>query len=216
MSRVGIWDRTFRTTAVSALAMLAVVSCGAPVDDGGEPNEGVGLDGSDLVTDEGNDMSDDPGNDNGDTNGADPDATDPGEEAPEDNEENGAPGAPIDIPAEIQDQGRPLAEMQAIIEQGIREQCGGELCVQLAVEHSAEDFDECTFIETRPPQRSSVARGSTVVIVAGSLPCPTEPSEGGGSGSEGSGPNQNGGTDSEGQTEPEQEVTEESTADNGS
>ncbi len=80
-------------------------------------------------------------------------------------------GAPIRIPAEVMDQGRPLGEMQEIIEGGIREQCGGELCVRLRVEARDDSFKSCEFVETVPRQGTEVARGSTVVIVSGTQPC---------------------------------------------
>jgi hypothetical protein len=217
MSFAGRWERTLGTTVMGALAMLAVVSCGAPVDDVSAPTDDAGFDSSDFEADGADDTSGGSRDDGGSTNGAEPDESDPAEEAPDVNEEEvGALGAPIDIPAEIEDQGEPLAQMRAFIEQGIRDQCGGELCVQLEVEHSDESFDECQFVETRPQQRSSVARGSTVVIVAGTLPCPPERQEGDESGSEGPAPAQDDGTESGEEPEPEQQVGEEATADDDS
>jgi hypothetical protein len=90
-------------------------------------------------------------------------------------ESGGAKGAPIQIPARIQDQGRPLAEVTAEIEAGVREQCGGTLCVDLRHEQRDQDpFTQCDFIQTEPQQRTLVARGSTVVIVSGAAPCESE------------------------------------------
>ncbi|MFI6595909.1 hypothetical protein ACIBHX_06655 [Nonomuraea sp. NPDC050536] len=82
-------------------------------------------------------------------------------------------GAPIMIPAKQTDQGQPLDDIRETIESGIRDQCPGhKLCVKLRVQ--AEDippFTRCTFVSTRPPQETTVKRGSTVVIVTGSEPC---------------------------------------------
>jgi hypothetical protein len=84
----------------------------------------------------------------------------------------GAAGAPIRIPARFQDQGRPLAEVTAEIETGLRDACGGDLCVTLRTEQRDVDgFTSCTFIATVPPQRSFVKRGGTVTILSGSAPC---------------------------------------------
>jgi hypothetical protein len=82
-------------------------------------------------------------------------------------------GSPITIPAIVQDQGRPLDTVRAEIEAGIREQCGdGELCVTLVVEEGDETCcTKCEFVRTEPPQQSEVERGTTVVVVSGSLPC---------------------------------------------
>jgi hypothetical protein len=86
-------------------------------------------------------------------------------------------GAPIKIPSIITDQGRPLAEVRSEIESGIREQCGGELCVTLRDEaRDGSAYTSCQFWETDPPQGTSVDRGTTVVVVSGTEPCTTESS----------------------------------------
>jgi hypothetical protein len=84
-------------------------------------------------------------------------------------------GAPIKIPSIQEDQGRPLAEVKAEIEESVIEQCGGGMCITLIVEESNPDFLTCRFVHTRPTQGTEVERGSTVVIVAGMLPCGDEP-----------------------------------------
>lgn len=98
-----------------------------------------------------------------------------------------APAAPIKIPAKTLDQGRPLSDLQAKIEAGIRDQCGGDLCVTLRVEYRDPDFTRCAFVKTVPGQGSRVERGSIVVIVAGTNPCSdvssAEPGDGGDQGS---------------------------------
>ena len=91
--------------------------------------------------------------------------------APDPDGGRGAVGAPVRIPREIADQGRALVEVWAELEEGLREQCGGELCVDLVLEESDSTFFTCQFVETRPRQQSEVERGSTVVVVAGSTPC---------------------------------------------
>lgn len=84
----------------------------------------------------------------------------------------GAAGAPIQIPARFDDQGRPLAEVTSEIEAGLRDACGGDVCVTLRTEQrDIEGFTSCTFIATVPPQRSFVRRGGTVTILSGSAPC---------------------------------------------
>ena len=84
-----------------------------------------------------------------------------------------APGAPIRIPARVDDQGRELDVVLGEMRSGIREQCGGELCLNLTVAYTSSNTDRCTFWETSPPQRSMVPRGSTVTVIAGSEACPT-------------------------------------------
>ena len=109
----------------------------------------------------------DQGNDRDDSGGA---AGFPGGEG------NGAEavGAPINIPSIVQDQGRPLAQVEAEITESVLEQCGGELCITLTVQESDPDFQTCQFVRTEPPQDTDVERGSTVVIVAGTQACEDE------------------------------------------
>jgi len=92
----------------------------------------------------------------------------------------GAIGAPIRIPAATEDQGRPLGEMQEIIESGIRKQCGGELCVTLRVEPRNDSLKSCKFDRTDPPQGTEVDRETIVVIVSGTQPCTDGPGGEGG------------------------------------
>ena len=84
-------------------------------------------------------------------------------------------GAPIKIPARLNDQGKPLDQMLSSIRNGIRQQCGGTLCVHVRVEYSEEGYRRCEFQRTRPPQGSTVRRGSTVVVVAGTEACDPPP-----------------------------------------
>jgi hypothetical protein len=83
----------------------------------------------------------------------------------------GVPGAPIDIPSFQQDQGRPLGDVLADIEETVRDQCGGELCIDIRVEMTGDGFTECTFVATDPPQGSQVERGGTLLVIAGTEPC---------------------------------------------
>jgi hypothetical protein len=88
----------------------------------------------------------------------------------------GAAGAPIKIPSRFDDEGRPLAEVTAEIESGLRDACGGELCVTLRTEQrDAGSLTTCQFYKTEPPQESFVKRGGTVTILSGSLPCEDTP-----------------------------------------
>ncbi|WP_249998351.1 hypothetical protein [Actinoplanes sp. M2I2] len=86
-----------------------------------------------------------------------------------------APGAPIRIPAKVTDQGAPLDGILGVIRAGIREQCGGKLCLTVKVRYTQDGLARCDFWETIPPQRSTVPRGSTVIVVAGRDPCGTPP-----------------------------------------
>jgi hypothetical protein len=81
-----------------------------------------------------------------------------------------SPEAPVEIPSLQQDQGRPLDEVLADVESTVREQCGGELCVELRVEMTNDGFSECEFVEAVPPQ-GQVERGGTLVVIAGTQPC---------------------------------------------
>jgi hypothetical protein len=87
-----------------------------------------------------------------------------------------AVGAPIRIPSFLHDQGRPLAEVRSEIVSGIERQCGGVVCLKLRDEaREGSGYDSCTFWKTEPPQESTVRRGTTVVVVSGTGPCPTDP-----------------------------------------
>lgn len=116
------------------------------------------------------------------------DAASGGSSAPQPNGAPGAPGAlgnrggqgeavgaPIKIPSAITDEGLPLADVRARIEEGIRADCGGgALCVHVRVDARESGFNLCQFVRTEPGQGSYVDRGSTVVIVSGIEPCPSE------------------------------------------
>ncbi|NGN94870.1 hypothetical protein G5C66_19275 [Nocardioides sp. KC13] len=71
----------------------------------------------------------------------------------------------------MQDQGRPLNEVHAEIEASVREQCGGELCIDIRVVEADPNFGVCQFVRTDPEQGSSVERGASVLILAGTQPC---------------------------------------------
>lgn len=96
----------------------------------------------------------------------------------------GVPGAPIDIPSFQQDQGRPLDEVLADIDATVREQCGGEVCIEITVEKTDDGFTECEFVATDPPQGSRIERGGSLLVIAGSEPCEDEGTEEEGTGSE--------------------------------
>lgn len=81
-------------------------------------------------------------------------------------------GAPIRVPTITMAPGAPLDDAREAIERRIREQCGGELCVELVVEPAEEDdLTSCQFVRTEPAQGTMVGRGSTIVIVSGAQPC---------------------------------------------
>jgi hypothetical protein len=84
----------------------------------------------------------------------------------------GAPGAPIDIPAITIAQGQPLDQVRPQLEQKLKDACGGELCVQIEVAETDENFETCQYSgRTDPPAGTEVERGSTVTLVMGSQPC---------------------------------------------
>jgi hypothetical protein len=87
-------------------------------------------------------------------------------------------GAPINIPVITIAEGRPIDEVRAEIEQDIRKQCGGELCVTLRVEPRDPNHTTCEFSTTDPAPGRPAPRRSTVVIVSGTQPCTTETSGG--------------------------------------
>src|SRR5262245_39149011 len=86
----------------------------------------------------------------------------------------GVPGAPIDIPSFQQDQGRPLDDVLADIEATVRDQCGGELCIEISVEKSDDSCTQCEVGATDPPQGSQIERGGSLLVIAGSEPCEDE------------------------------------------
>jgi hypothetical protein len=106
-----------------------------------------------------------------------------------DNGNNGAPGAPIKIPDIVNTQGFPIDEIeQKFVDgetpsggthiPGLQELCGGTLCVTITRE--ARDrgvFTKCQFVETDPSVGTMVARGSTIVMVTGILPCADDSSQ---------------------------------------
>jgi len=71
----------------------------------------------------------------------------------------------------VQDQGRPLDEVLPEMETRVRDQCGGQLCLEFQVVQREPSFTQCTFVATEPPQDTEVARGSTVIVVVGTQPC---------------------------------------------
>jgi hypothetical protein len=137
------------------------------VDDDGDGGSGKGEGSSD--DDDGT-----PTQDQADESDEDGNGTNGGPGIPGGGSDDEAPGAPIKIPSIVDDFGRPLNQVLAEIESGIRDQCDGELCVELRVEMSEPTLDKCQFVGTEPPQGSFVERDTTVVVVAGTLPCPGE------------------------------------------
>ncbi len=156
---------------LALLLLAAAPGCGLPTRDGAGgalPTTRTESESTLEPSDEAPGESSQGGNGNGGNEG--------GNEEGGNEEGGGAPGAPIKVPARVMDQGRPLVDVLAEIETGIREQCGGKLCLEVEVEERDIDpFTKCDFVTTEPPQRSSVPRGSTVVVVAGAAPCEESP-----------------------------------------
>lgn len=101
----------------------------------------------------------------------------------------GVPGAPINQQDDAEAIGAPIrvptiafagqaspGEVREVIERRIREQCGGELCVQVVVEQrDLAGVTACDFAGIEPEPGTWVERGTTIVIVSGTDPC-DEPS----------------------------------------
>jgi hypothetical protein len=85
-----------------------------------------------------------------------------------------AAGAPIRIPARVNDEGRDLDVVLSEMRRDIKRQCGGDLCITLRVQYSEPDRKRCSFQRTEPPQRTMVPRGSTVAVIAGTDSCTPE------------------------------------------
>lgn len=89
-----------------------------------------------------------------------------------DNGDGEAPGAPIDIPAITQAAGQPEDAVRAQLEEKLREACGGEVCLEIAVAQTDENLETCQYSgDTDPPAGTEVESGSTVTLVMGSKPC---------------------------------------------
>lgn len=83
-----------------------------------------------------------------------------------------APGAPITVPTIAFAKPPSLDEAREAIEQRIREQCGGELCVDVVVEQrDLQGVTACDFAGLEPEPGTRVQRDSTIVIVSGAQPC---------------------------------------------
>ncbi|MFI6294792.1 hypothetical protein ACIBEJ_24600 [Nonomuraea sp. NPDC050790] len=84
-------------------------------------------------------------------------------------------GAPIEVPAKGEDEGRPLNTMLRRIKAEIRRQCPRhDLCVKLRIEaHDRPGRSVCQYLWSDPPPKSKVRQGSTIVIITGREPCPT-------------------------------------------
>src|SRR5215470_6826874 len=107
-----------------------------------------------------------------------------------------APGAPITIPDVIVGQGASVADVRNSLVtgaplpgepnsyKGINAQCGGKLCVTIAVKpgSSADDagsFTECQYLrKTDPPAGSVVHPGDTIWILTGTQSCTSSPGSG--------------------------------------
>jgi hypothetical protein len=89
--------------------------------------------------------------------------------------------APIPIPRVDDEIGGALDTVQPKIENGedesgkhtpgLKDECGGILCVTLKPQPRIPTRTLCQFEGTDPPPGSEVARNSTVVILTGTLPC---------------------------------------------
>jgi hypothetical protein len=117
--------------------------------------------------------------------------------APKPRKGGGARGAPIRIPAQQNDQGKPLTEEIAFIRKTVRERCGGTECVHWRVVYRSEGtFDKCHFVRTEPAQDTPIKRGSTFLVVAGTEPC--DDSDGSGTGDGATSPSADPGGDQSG------------------
>jgi hypothetical protein len=108
-----------------------------------------------------------------------------------------APGAPITIPDVVQSYGFDLNVVKNSIVTGqglptepgtsyagLISQCGGQLCVNIEVKPTSDPaaalLTQCQFVTTDPAPSSQVARGATIWLLTGPLPCgpPSDPAAG--------------------------------------
>ncbi|MGE5291381.1 MAG: hypothetical protein ACM3ML_30110, partial [Micromonosporaceae bacterium] len=103
-----------------------------------------------------------------------------------------APGAPIKIPDVEKSQGVSVEDVLNSMEngtalpgesnayKGIIAQCGGRLCVNVAVKEGspgsgADGFTRCQFYATDPGPGALVPRGATIWVLTGTQPCTSPP-----------------------------------------
>jgi hypothetical protein len=129
----------------------------AGTDNQGTENQGTENQGT------GDQNSDDQNGDNGGGNAAG---------APKPHKGGGAKGAPIKLPARVQDSGANLDEEIAAIRGDIIRACGGSVCVRWRiVPRKIEGRTTCLFDHIEPRGEPMVQRGSTFKIVVGSAAC---------------------------------------------
>jgi hypothetical protein len=186
-----------RASLAAAVLLCLAAGCGdkSGVDSGGTVTEAGNSDESDQGT--GDPSTDGQNTDGQNTDGQNTDGqntdgqnTGGGDAlgAPKPGKGGGAKGAPIRIPAQQNDQGKPLTEEIAFIRESVLERCGGTECVHWRVVHRSEGtFDKCHFVRTEPAQNTPVKRGSTFLVVAGAEPCDDSDSGSGDSGTDDSG-----------------------------
>jgi hypothetical protein len=160
-----------RASLAAAVLLCLSAGCGdkSGNDSGGTATEA----GNSSESDQGPAATDNQGT--GDQNTGDQNTGDGGGDAlgaPKPRQGGGARGAPIRIPAQQTDQGRPLTEEIAFIRESVLKRCGGTECVHWrVVKRSEGTFDECHFVRTEPAQNTPIKRGSTFLVVVGTEPC---------------------------------------------
>ena len=78
---------------------------------------------------------------------------------------SGARGAPINIPALTLLSGLTVDEVKEHMENKIRAECGGDLCIVVETEVQGDGVTNCEY-RGDPPENTTVERGSTLVITA--------------------------------------------------
>jgi hypothetical protein len=190
-------QRARRASLAAAVLLCLVAGCGdkSGNDSGGTATEvgnsnesDQGLAGTDNQgTGDQNTGNQNPGNQNpGNQNPGDQNSGDGGGNAvgaPKPRGGGGAHGAPIKLPARVQDSGADLDEEIAAIRRDIVEACGGSVCVHWRiVRRHIDGRTRCTFDHIEPTGEPMVKRGSTFKIIVGSAACEDNGSGSGNSG----------------------------------
>jgi hypothetical protein len=84
------------------------------------------------------------------------------------------PTAPISIPSTNAWQQDPIDVVRQRLERLIRDQCGGQLCVNIVVRQGDDDsYDQCQFASTIPDTSEPIVLkpGSTLTLLTGMWPC---------------------------------------------
>jgi hypothetical protein len=83
-------------------------------------------------------------------------------------DEEVAPGSPLDIPAVTQAVGRPVDSVQDELEGEIRKKCDdGTLCITVTTEARDPNYTTCRYTGTDPKLPARLYRGNVIVLITG-------------------------------------------------